>query len=193
MEEPVLAKPGAGLPWVEALIAKYWVMPRQSKKMSWDDCVAWYRKETEKILSTIAGIPREKWTTRVLVPRLTGLEDSSRYWSLLFTLEHMMRVGEGMAGAVHELGHGRVPNISVHVAAFKPKGALSLQNGEAQFRSCCDGIVEKLTDATIDRKSTARLYHPWFGEICAYQWNWLCASHQWIHRNQIREIANRLP
>jgi hypothetical protein len=192
MQQPQLAKPGAGLPWFEALLAKYWVMPRMSRKMSWDDSVDWYRKETEKIYSSIRGVSQEKWGTRVLVPRLRGLEDSSRYWSILETLEHLMRVGEGMAGAVHELGHGRVPQLLIQVAAFKPKGALSLQSGESQFRACCDGIVDKLTDSTLDRKSKARLYHPWFGELCAYQWNWLCASHQWIHRNQIQKIAASL-
>lgn len=192
MEEPRLQSPGAGLPWIEALLAKYWILPRHSRKMSWDQSVDWYRIETKKILNLAHGVPKEKWATRVLVPRVRGLEDSSRNWSILETFEHLMRVGEGMAGAVHELGHGRVPNISIQVAAFKPKGALSVQNGEMQFSSCCDRIVEKLTAPTIDRKSNARLYHPWFGDIPAFQWNWLCASHQWIHRAQMIEITKRL-
>jgi hypothetical protein len=51
-----------------------------------------------------------------------------------------------------------------------------------------EATLRAVSDPALNRRSKARLQHPWFGPITAHQWNWLMGIHQSIHRKQIEEI-----
>jgi hypothetical protein len=186
-----LERPGAGLPLWELLIARYWVLPRQSAAMNWDESNAAFLREGEKILKLTEGLSAQQLETRVLVPRLRGMEDSSRYWSAAMTLEHLMIVGELCAQAIESLAHGDEVQINKGIADLKPQGLASGAAVRENFRKFLDRVHAQISKPTLRRDSAKTAPHPWFGEMTAHRWNWLIASHQWLHRQQVKAIVAR--
>lgn len=78
---------------------------------------------------------------RVLAPRLTGLEDSSRYWSPFMVVEHLVIVDDNMLGILADLVAGRRHPAPARIEDFKPpptadRGSLlSFQRLVAEFRN----------------------------------------------------------
>ena len=86
--EPKLAEPGAGLPNPELLIARFlFVLKRLMKnRRSLDER---FRVERELIAALVRSCDAELGARRILIRRPPGLEDSSRYWSVWMTLDHL--------------------------------------------------------------------------------------------------------
>ena len=191
---PQLQKPGAGLPWVEALIARYLMMPWTPRRTPWKASNDYFIHEGEKILKLLSrfdpskSVDAETLERPVLIPRIRGIEDSSRFWSISMTLEHLITVGQGMTHIICELTHGRVPPIQVNIAQVKPSKKLQAQNAASEFQRFLKETHRNVSQPGGNLASPARLVHPWFGPITAHQWNWLLASHQGIHRRQIEQI-----
>jgi hypothetical protein len=185
MTEPVLEKPGAGLPFHERLAARYFLMPYYSKRTSWDESVARFEKEGNKILARLKALSKEQRTRRVLVDRIQGIEDSSRYWSVAMTVEHLMIVGEAASEGMVLLSQGKVPPGEVRIENVKPKGSLDPMQLDDRYREFLVHYKRKLEEKIVDRNSKTKLYHPWLGPMNVGQWNWLMGSHQAIHRKQI--------
>ena len=107
--------------------------------MSWEDVDALLERESERVLKVHANFSDTAKTQPVLVERLKGLEDSSRFWSPNMVLEHLVIVGQQMLVAIVELGNGRIPNGKADVAAVKPKGidgVLVAQQFESFYPRC---------------------------------------------------------
>jgi len=182
---PVLAAPGAGLPKLELLIARL-IFGWQRRHTSREQSFRLFAKERAAIDSLAANCDTEKGTQRVLIPRLRGLEDSSRNWSVFMTLEHLRIVNEAVAGAIESLGNGLVPAGAASTAAVKPD--------EIRCRSVIEGYEAacgRLTHCVscIDNLATsARFAHPCFGPLDAAGWYFLSAIHMRLHRRQIECI-----
>ena len=183
-----LQKPGAGLPFLEGLVARYYLMPVKSRQMSWDDSDQLFLRETDKILKLVSKLDTAALETQVLIGHIAGIEDSSRFWSPSMTMEHLMIVAPHMANTIVELSHGRVPAVVVDIAAVKPKSAIPARDVARLFAGTMKDVQKLMKTKVADQKSPARLHHPWFGKITAHQWNWLRGSHQWLHRQQIKAI-----
>ncbi len=190
--EVKLEAPGKGLPWLEHLVARYWILPRASKKVSWKACEMQFNRETQKILEIYHSIPELDLSTCILVPRLQGLEDSSRYWSAAMVLEHLVIVGSQIAKVIVELTHKRIPQGEANIARVKPLGILTAPKAEAQYEAFAITEMNQRRAQIGDQNSLTRFVHPWFGPITARQWNWLMGSHQYIHRKQLEQIAKGL-
>src|SRR3990167_8235372 len=87
--ESKLDKPGAGLPFVEWAVAKYILIPQRYKNSSKEKALADFAEQSDKILKLAQGLSSEQLTERRLIARLRGLEDSSRFWSVAMTLDHL--------------------------------------------------------------------------------------------------------
>ncbi len=190
--EPKLEKAGAGLPLIEGLVLRYWVMPRLSKSMSWDDCSQLFNSECQKILKRIEGLSEAELGRKVLVDRVPALEDSSRYWSIAMTLEHIGIVSRGMRLVIESLGKEKSFETIVDVAAVKPLGEESPTASLAQFKNLAETFVKELDAVVVNRDSASKHYHPWFGRINSRQWHWLVCSHVSIHKKQIYQIVDRI-
>ena len=57
-----LAEPGAGLPFLEGLISRYWLLPRSAKRMTWQDVDAMIEREGAKVLRVYEALKTEKAT-----------------------------------------------------------------------------------------------------------------------------------
>jgi hypothetical protein len=186
---PKLQAPGAGLPWIELLVAKYLIFPRACRKLTWAAAAQQFQDEGEKVLAMWDATPAEKLGDRVLVRRLRGMEDSSRHWSVAMTVEHLTMVGTGIRGVIGQLRRGEVPNRTARVEDVKPKGATSHAEVRAAFkRLLADAAAATQTELPIPPGVGPRFPHPWFGPLGAHQWHCLLGLHQSIHRKQIEKI-----
>lgn len=183
--EPVLASPGAGLPLIERLVGRAliaWGM-RSYNREATNEVI---RSERDAILALVARGSDGDNGLRVLVPRLRGMEDSSRYWSVFMVLEHLAIVNGGVAAAMRELAAGRVPAGRVSTADVKPRPSAGPDSLDAFSRSC--DLVMRVMGTIADPRSTPKYEHPWFGPFDAGQWHHMAAFHMRLHRRQIEAV-----
>src|SRR6185503_14638043 len=100
--EPKLAPPGAGLPKAELFIARM-LFSRRLKKGNRESFVQSFEKERETVRELVQSIDGAAAAKRVLIDRVRGLEDSSRFWSVWMTLEHLRIVQTGIARTIPAL------------------------------------------------------------------------------------------
>jgi hypothetical protein len=190
MTAPKLASPGAGLPWLELKIANF-AFHLFNRRMTREKSSALLKKECAAILELVQLCHADTGSKRVLINRLRGMEDSSRYWSVFMTLDHLRIVNLGVAEAIRLLGQGEVPDRKADTAAVKPSpdAAVSVVD---DFKFSCK-LIERYAARVIDLKTRKRYNHPWFGPLDAAGWYFLAGVHLGLHRKQIEAIINQLP
>ncbi len=187
---PSLAAPGAGLPAPEHFIArrlfalKRWLGSR-------DRFAAQFESERRWIVELVRGCAASKRGERVLIPRLRGLEDSSRYWSVWMTLDHLRITNLVFAQVITSLAEGVVPKKKASTADVKPDVAVTAEV-EDTFAASCEAVPAAVA-AVADLRTAAKYAHPWFGPLDAAGWQALAAMHMGIHRRQIARIIQDLP
>jgi len=187
MVETKLAPPGAGLPWPELLIARAlfrWRRWRGTK----DSFTAHFQNERERIRALLNDCDAERGARQILIPRLRGLEDSSRNWSVWMTLEHLRIVNESVARVIGGLIKDVTPGGKASTAAVKPAPGMTMAVMERYERSC-DAVLAAV-NAGGDLRTEKTYAHPWFGPLDAAGWHALAAGHLSIHRGQIEAILN---
>jgi uncharacterized damage-inducible protein DinB len=184
--EPRLAAPGAGLPLPELLIARLLFGWRRLTGSA-ADFTTQFREERQRIRALVARCPDERKGERVLIARLRGLEDSSRFWSVWMTLDHLRITNEAFAGVLLSLARGKAPERVVSTADVKPNPHVTAEVVE-QFEQSCEAFL-KAAAATEGKTTRVRYAHPWFGPLDAHGWHALAAFHQRLHRRQIERIV----
>lgn len=189
VDAEVIAKleaPGAGLPKVELLAAKMlfgWKRAWATKASA----TALIKAEREAMLKLTRGCSTEQGRQRVLIERLRGMEDSSRYWSVFMTLEHVRIVNMGCLGAIRSLARGQVPDRVASTATVKPspevgKGVLE------EFEQACELLI-KTAEGAGSLRTPVRYAHPWFGPLDAAGWHFVAGFHMQLHRKQMEAIT----
>lgn len=191
--EPKLDKPGAGLPFIELAVAKYIMFPIVRNSTTPEKAIKVFSEETKKINALVAELTPEKLTERRLVPRLTGLEDSSRYWSVAMAIEHLAIVGNGITQVILDLstsgGTKRQPRGTADV---KPDPNVDVASTIANFQQMTDRFLSETKSIDVNAFPSATFPHPWFGQLNAHGWLTLAGMHQRIHRKQIEKIVSLL-
>lgn len=187
-----LGKPGAGLPFLEGLVVRWYLGPFVSARSDWEDNKRKFEKTTQSLLKLIEGLDDRQLATRILVPPQQGLEDSSRYWSAAMLFEHLVIVGESVKGGIIALSRGIVPDVKVDTGKVKPSGDPSPAEIIEKYKKFSSTVLSDIDSGVKDRNSKAVLNHPWLGPINCRQWHWLLAMHQGIHLRQLREIVKGL-
>lgn len=190
--EPTLAPPGAGLPLPELLIAKYLIFPIRFRTVSPAQAIEEFKGESEKILGLANTISEYSLSERRLVPRLRGLEDSSRYWSVAMAVEHLTIVGDGIREIVSALADGNSQLPESRIQDVKPSPSVDAMNVLARFHAMTERFVETTEAIDVRKDTSARHAHPWFGPLNWRQWLLFAAPHQRIHRMQIEKIILNL-
>lgn len=188
--DPQLDSPGAGLPAPELFIARR-LFAWKRRFGSREGFTRQYAATRIAICDLVASIPEADRGRQVLIPRLRGLEDSSRYWSVWMTLDHLRITNEAFAGVIAMLSAGQLPPGKADTATVKPSPAAGAES-EAAFETSCEKLVS-VVDGIADLKTALRFPHPWFGPLDAADWHALSATHLGIHRAQIAEIARLMP
>ena len=187
--EPKLAAPGAGLPAPELFVARK-LFALKCDAGSREKFIAVFKDERAKIKALLESCPTEQCGERVLIPRLRGLEDSSRNWSIWMTLDHLRIVNGGVGAFVTELIQERVPGELIGTADLKPSPGVT-GAVESEYEQGCDDFLDHLANAG-ELKTKALYPHPWFGPMDAFQWLALASMHMGIHRKQIAAIISGL-
>jgi hypothetical protein len=182
---PRLAPPGAGLPAPERLIARilFGLRRRTSDRTGSDSR---FREQREAVRRLVAGLDDVSAARRILIARPRGLEDSSRYWSVWMTLDHLRIVHHEIARIIGELGKGTVPAGQASTAAVKPAAEVGREVVGA-YEQSCDALLAAAA-AVPELRTAVRFPHPWFGPLDAAGWHQLAAGHMGIHRVQIERI-----
>jgi hypothetical protein len=186
INEPKLAAPGAGLPKIELMVARL-MFGWQAKRTSREQVVALREREKKTMLTMIEGMSPEALSERVLIRRLRGLEDSSRYWSLLMVLDHLRIVNSNGSEIITALGNGVSLDRVADTAKVKPSSDLGVEVIDAFVQSC-----QKIADATAeipDLETAVKFKHPWFGPLSAAQWHFMLSFHMRLHRRQMEAIV----
>lgn len=188
-----LEAPGKGLPLVDSLMMRFFVGPFVSKRDSVEKSFSNFSKLNKKILERVAPLSFEEIHTPILVPKLKAIEDSSRYWSVAETLEHIEIVGrEITSGIVNLAKYKKIPDFEVKIENYKPKGKYKGIDPRPSFQKFNDDVLSELKGLDINL-APPKFFHPWLGPLASQQWLWLLASHSGIHYNQINHIVRLSP
>lgn len=190
ISQPRLATPGAGIPAFERLVGGGLLKLRRLL-VAPSRCSAQFERERRTIAGLYTGRDAGALGARVLIPRLRGLEDSSRFWSVWMTLDHLRIVNTSIAGVIGELTLGRAPDGKASTAAVKPSAHV---RGEvvAAHEASCDRLASLVASKPMLR-TELRFAHPWFGPLDAAGWHAMSAMHMAIHRAQIEHILREAP
>ena len=186
---PKLAPPGAGLPKVELIIARA-IFAWRGRKATREGVNTLFQKERDTIRALARSIDARAAAHRVIIPRLRGMEDSSRYWSVWMTMDHLRLVHGMINRTIAALCKGDQPAGKVNTAAVKPNPDITAAV-VADYEKSCDDLLATVA-AVPDLKTKARHAHPWFGPLDAARWHMLAAGHLSIHREQIQLIIQGL-
>lgn len=184
-EKTNLAPPGAGLPRMERVIAML-LLSIRCRTGNRESFTADFKSERSKIRILIDSHDSEVLSQRVLIVRPRGIEDSSRDWSVLMTVDHLRIVNQVFAGIIHCLSNGIEPPEKASTATVKPSPLVSM-DVIVNYESSCDALLEAV-EAISNLKTKTRYQHPWFWKMDAHEWHALAASHMAIHRVQIERI-----
>jgi uncharacterized damage-inducible protein DinB len=187
---PRLEAPGKGLPFIEWFVARYFIIPKILRSGSIEKSLIKLNDEAQAIQKVALSVDPKDACKRILVPRLQGLEDSSRYWSIAMTLEHLRIVITAIRLTILKVERGEsIEPIST--ADVKPKDVEDINATVEKFMRATQEFIEKsgtLSDATKQLKFP----HPWFGQLTVEEWIIFAPLHHKIHHRQILEIKKRL-
>ena len=184
-----LQPPGAGLPAFESIWLRIGFRCGCAA-LSQQAAMQLFKFEAKKILALARGVSTLQGTVPVLIDRITGIEDSSRYWSVFMALDHLRIVDEGITQIVEDLSHDRPFAQNVRIQDVKP----SVDSGSEVI----DRFVHSVAtyEATVNRLGKlgrhVRHPHPWFGPMTAHDWHCLAGIHHVVHRRQIERIRRTL-
>ena len=180
-----LQPPGAGLPTLELWLVK---IRFGLKRWSFDreKLTQWFEQERAKILELVENCPAEQASQPVLIDRIRGMEDSSRFWSVYMTVDHLCIVNKSIAAIIDLLAKEQVPQKAVRTADVKPRSDV----GATVVKAFDDGCEEyrAIVEAQATLKTKEKFPHPWIGQMNALDWHALAAKHMSIHRTQIESI-----
>lgn len=188
-----LQPPGAGLPsWERSVLNAVFKMgctltsDRRALRL--------YQREADELLRLASEYESYDVFEQVLIPRIIGIEDSSRNWSVLMILEHLCMTNYDMLKVIKALLEGIVPQGEIDVAMYKPTPETGFEVRD-HFRNLNDEYVVTIESLIENRGSLStaeRFAHPWFGPLNAHQWHGLAAVHLRLHRKQAQRLIAML-
>jgi hypothetical protein len=184
-----LAPPGAGLPFAE-LIASRLLFRAVRNVTSRDAATKRFETEAQRILHLVNDLPEERANKPMLIPRVWGIEDSSRNWSALMTLDHLVIVNPVIAVIIEHLVAGKTFNQKVLTQNVKPP-VKQTPATISKFANATNEYIERVNRLPHLKTITTHV-HPWFGPLNAHGWHCLAAIHQTIHLRQLEAIVNCL-
>ena len=193
IEQPKLDKPGAGLPLIELAIAKYIMFPFLYATTTPEKAVETFADESKRVLALSEKLQPNALSERKLIQRLSGLEDSSRFWSVAMAIQHLVIVGNGMRQVIAELSStGKTTRSPRGTADVKPDPAVDSKSAILSFEQMADQFLESAKRIDVNAFPAATFPHPWFGDLNARGWLVLSGVHTRIHRKQIEAIIAQL-
>src|SRR5262245_58536891 len=121
-----LAPPGAGIPALEVLLGKVMFVYFRTTRTP-ESANKHFHAEAGVMLRMARALSPDVANTPVLIPRIMGIEDSSRNWSVLMTLDHLAIVNTAVLEIIDALAGERQYNRRFLIADLKPRPEQSLE------------------------------------------------------------------
>ncbi len=182
-----LGSAGKGLPAIDALFLRHVGFPLLKTFMSWDAGMNLFEREGAKILRDVKALDKQVLFEKVLIPRIAGIEDNSRYYSPAMVLWHLIYVGGTIRDGIISLSKNEKLDFVVKIEEFKPFVEISpdIVDEFERFLGSYRGTLE----AKVEDKDIRNYHaHPWFGPLNPHQWLIMAAVHQVVHGRQLRKI-----
>ena len=194
MSKQPLQAPGAGLPWLEGTVLTGF-FKFGTAVMSDRAALKLFNKESDRLLQ-YADNSGESYdaSQELLIPRVIGIEDSSRNWSVLMVLEHLCITNRDMLMGISSMLNGITPDFAAEIKNYKPSRDVGFDVIERYRQMSSDyvGNIESLIKSRGSLRTSVRYAHPWFGLLDAHQWHCLVGVHQRVHRRQAQKIIAML-
>jgi len=192
-ETAELSRPGAGLPKFEriALGTSF----RLFSTLATDRyALKRFRRESRELLRLAEGDESYDEFQALVIPRVMGIEHSSRNWSVMMVLEHLCMTTTDMLKIVKALHAGVVPRGEIDIADYKPADDVGFEVLDRFRQVEMDyGLeIEAMLESTGSLACAKKYHHPWFGKLNAHQWHCLAGLHHQIHRRQMQKIIAML-
>lgn len=185
-----LEPPGAGLPqierWVALLAVK--IIPRF---WTHERALSQFQRVAEKIFERVGQLDAGTCIRRVLIPRIRGIEDSSRYWSIYMVLKHVTVVNNSVLDLLETIASGRPYNREVRIEDVKPEDQIG-EEALQEFNHSVASFKKRVQELDPESLKGTKVVHPWFGGLEGHEWLCLAAVHLSIHRRQIEEILRSM-
>jgi hypothetical protein len=181
----VLAPPGAGLPWLEMKLQGLG-LGLYSRLTDRERVLERFHREADRVLSLVTPLREEEGRRPVLVKRLRGMEDSSRYWSPYMITQHLVIVDRAILMMIRMLSSGKTTDRRSSTADVKPSPDVGPEALD-EFRTLLMRWQETLSEIPKLRGGS-RHPHPWFGPLDAHGWLAAAAQHHKIHRKQMEAV-----
>ena len=185
-----LEAPGAGLPPAELFLVKS-LFGAYCFLRSKQGVLNHFSRDADLLVTLMSSLDIENAKKRVLIKRVPGIEDSSRYWSVFMVLEHLSIVNNGILRIIKALTEEQIITEQVRIEDVKPQESAGTEQ-VAAFSHSVKSYVDQISGVS-DLRSKTRHPHPWFGPLNAHGWHCLAAVHQTVHRYQISRILAVLP
>ncbi len=180
---------GGGLPQIERLFIKLFLVPCVRLLFTWNIGLFMIKREVNIIKKLIEGIDEEKLQKRVVIKRAFAIEDHSRDYSINMTLEHLRIAGTAVMAVIDTLSKEQEFPKDITIEAVKPK-----DNEKDEPKKFFDFMTtyEEYIKNHKKNYSKMRKKHPWFVEFNNFDWSCFMFMHTFIHRRQIEAIIKEL-
>ena len=186
---PQLLEPGVGPSKLHLAVMKP-IFKLKAQLTSQKSLAKQYADHRRWIIDTTRPLKEAQKQKRILISPTRAIEDSSRFWSIYMTLEHLATVEVGLTGIIKDLTHGKKPSTVVRTEDVKPSANAGPQ-AEKAFISLTSRSSRQLKELPVERGGETHV-HPWFGPMTAHQWLTLRTVHLSVHIAQIKKILREL-
>lgn len=190
-QTPPLQAPGAGLPLFEALLSRWVLFPLGVTFVSNEKAIQMLLGAGQSALAIARSLSPEQLTTPVLIPRIRGIEDSSRHWSVLMTIEHLLITGQSMTAVIETLAKNQSYGQAVRIEDVKPQGTQTPEDILNAYQAFLEVYPQRIAALGDLSQSHSRHPHPWFWNMTVHEWVCLNGFHPQIHLQQIHAILKQ--
>ncbi|MEM9411051.1 MAG: hypothetical protein AAGA30_08055 [Planctomycetota bacterium] len=145
-----------------------------------------FQQTTSEIMTIFEENEANVLSQEFTIPRIQGIEESSRHWSVLMVMDHLRQVNDAIRETIRELKNSGQPFQPIRIADYKPQRDVGLDVFE-QFQET-NKKYWAFVKSHMPLRTSLTFRHPWFGELNGHQWHCLATVHQKIHLRQIYKI-----
>jgi hypothetical protein len=186
---PQLETPGSGLPPLELLIGKVGFALYRSMN-SRQGATARFKSESQQLISLATSVSEEVGRQRILIKRIMGIEDSSRFWSVFMVIDHLIIADKLAIKIIENLSQEQNFSQRITIEGIKPQPERGKEVID-EFKQLVQDYILCLEQITHWHSSSAHA-HPWFGPLNVHGWHCFMAFHHFIHRRQLHRIIQTL-
>ena len=182
-------KAGAGLPEMERLFIRLFLVPIVRIVMNWTIARLLIKREVKIIKNLLSDISSVQLQQKMPIDRTFAIEDNSRQFSINEVLEHLVIAGNLVKEVIKSLSQEKEVDFDIKIENVKPKENRENQLGIfLEFYQDYDKFIKNLSK----KQSKMTKAHPWFVKFNNFDWNNFMFMHTFIHRRQIQAILNEL-